>query len=101
MAIESLPTFTKPARQRWESTPADIRQRLSSNVWCGHCSHETTITNFTGHPQITVPSGFLKEEPEAIHFMGGLYSEGKMCRIAKAYQDSTAWNRQQPPAFPA
>lgn len=28
MAIESLPTFTKPARQRWESIPADIRQRL-------------------------------------------------------------------------
>ena len=22
MAIESLPTFTKPARQRWESIPA-------------------------------------------------------------------------------
>ena len=48
MAIESLPTFTKPARQRWESIPSDIRQRLLSNVWCGHCSHETTITNFTG-----------------------------------------------------
>ncbi len=37
MAIESLPTFTKPARQR-----------LLSNVWCGQCCHETTITNFTG-----------------------------------------------------
>ena len=45
---EHLPTFTKPARQRWESIPAEIRQRLLSNVWCGHCSHETTITNFTG-----------------------------------------------------
>ncbi|WP_404299429.1 hypothetical protein [Alicycliphilus denitrificans] len=48
MAIESLPAFTKPARQRWESIPADIRQRLLSNVWCGQCRHETTITNFTG-----------------------------------------------------
>ena len=48
MAIESLPTFTKPARQRWESIPVDIRQRLLSNVWCGQCRHETTITNFTG-----------------------------------------------------
>ncbi|WP_374479467.1 DUF1778 domain-containing protein [Zoogloea sp.] len=46
--VEHLPTFTKPARQRWESLPADIRQRLLSNVWCAHCSHETTITNFTG-----------------------------------------------------
>jgi hypothetical protein len=40
---ESFPSFTNPARQRWESIPADM-----SNVWCGHCSHETTITNFTG-----------------------------------------------------
>lgn len=46
--VEHLPTFTQPARQRWESIPADIRQRLLSNVWCGHCSHETTITNFNG-----------------------------------------------------
>jgi len=48
LTIESLPTFTRPARQRWESIPADIRQRLLSNVCCGQCRHETTITRFTG-----------------------------------------------------
>lgn len=48
MAIESPPTFTKPARQRWESIPADIRQRLLTNVWCAGCRHEVTITNFAG-----------------------------------------------------
>lgn len=37
MTIESLPTFTKPARQR-----------LLSNVWCSQCRFETTITNFSG-----------------------------------------------------
>ena len=47
MTIESLPTFTKPARQRWESI-ADIRQRVLSNVWCGQCRFETTITNLSG-----------------------------------------------------
>ena len=30
--VASFPNFTKPARQRWESIPADIRQRLLSNV---------------------------------------------------------------------
>jgi hypothetical protein len=25
-----------------------LRQRLLSNVWCGQCRHETTITNFCG-----------------------------------------------------
>lgn len=47
VGVESFPSFTKPARQRWESIPADIRKRLLSNVWCGHCRHETTITNFS------------------------------------------------------
>ena len=46
--VEPFPNLTKPARQRWESIPPDIRQRLLSNVWCSHCGHETTITNFTG-----------------------------------------------------
>ena len=48
VGVESFPTFTKPARERWEPIPADIRQRLLSNVWCSQCRHETTITNFSG-----------------------------------------------------
>lgn len=48
MGVESLPNFTPPARQRWESIPAQIRQRLLANVWCGQCRHEVTITNFSG-----------------------------------------------------
>jgi hypothetical protein len=47
MPVESLPEFTKAARQHWKSIPAEIRQRLLANVWCGCCCHETTITNFS------------------------------------------------------
>ena len=54
MAVQNLPDFTRPARQRWESIPTDIRQRLLANVWCG-ARHEVTITNFTG----TIKSGNL------------------------------------------
>jgi hypothetical protein len=53
--VESPPGFTSPARQRWESIPAEIRQRLLSNVWCRRCRHETTITNFSG----TIKNGDL------------------------------------------
>lgn len=53
--IENLPVFTRLARQRWESIPANIRRRLLANVWCIHCHHEVTITNFSG----TVKSGNL------------------------------------------
>lgn len=55
MSIESLPDFTHPARQRWESIPAHIRQHLLTNVWCGQCRHGVTITNFSG----TIKSGNL------------------------------------------
>lgn len=48
MDVESLPDFTPPARQCWESIPAPIRQRLLANVWCVRCRHEVTITNFSG-----------------------------------------------------
>jgi hypothetical protein len=48
MPNESIPTFTAPAAQLWEAIPADIRKKLLSNVWCGKCRHEVTITNLTG-----------------------------------------------------
>jgi len=46
--VKSLQTFTKPARQRWESIPVHVRQQLLSNVWCGDCGHEVAITDFSG-----------------------------------------------------
>ena len=48
MGVESLPDFTPPARRRWESFSAHVRHRLLANVWCVHCRHEVTITNFSG-----------------------------------------------------
>jgi hypothetical protein len=48
MGIESFPDFTESALRRWVLIPASTRQRLISNVWCGHCHHETTITDFRG-----------------------------------------------------
>ena len=48
MGVESLPEFTRPARRRWESIPAHIRQRLLSNVWSSQCGHEVTTTDISG-----------------------------------------------------
>jgi len=42
------PEFTHAARQRWESIPANIRQLLLANVWCGRCLQEVTITHSGG-----------------------------------------------------
>ncbi|AUN94645.1 hypothetical protein C0099_06660 [Pseudazoarcus pumilus] len=48
MAVESLPNFTPMARRHWTSIPAGVRQKLLSNVWCGECRAEVTITEFRG-----------------------------------------------------
>ena len=48
MIVEALPNFTRPARQRGESIPSDVRQRLPVKVWCGQCRREVTVTNFSG-----------------------------------------------------
>ncbi len=48
------------------------------------------LTNLTGHPSITVPSGFTaKGHPVSITFTGQLFGEGTMMSVAKQYQDAT------------
>ena len=46
--IESIPSFSAPAAKLWASIPGETRKALLSNVWCGECRHQVTITNFTG-----------------------------------------------------
>lgn len=48
MTIEAIPKFTTPAAKLWAAIPSDTRKLLLSNVWCGKCRHEITITNFSG-----------------------------------------------------
>jgi len=48
MTVETLPHFTAPAAKLWKVIPPDTRKMLLSNVWCGACRHEVTITNFSG-----------------------------------------------------
>lgn len=48
MTIEPLPKFTAPAAKLWVTIPSHTKKLLLSNVWCGKCRHEVTITNFSG-----------------------------------------------------
>lgn len=46
-AIEALSEFTTPAAKLWTTIPTETRKILLSNVWCGKCRREVTITNFS------------------------------------------------------
>ena len=57
-------------------------------------------TNLTGHPVVCVPTGLdEKGHPTSVSFIGGLFEEAKILRLAKAFQDATAYDDIHPPLF--
>jgi len=63
--------------------------------------NQAAITNLTGHPVVCVPTGFDQRNnlPTGITFVGNLYDEGTILKIASAYQQQTSWNKQHPALF--
>lgn len=58
------------------------------------------ITNLTGHPVISIPTGFdNRGRPTSLTFIGNLYEEDKILSLAKYYQSLTDHEEQHPPLF--
>ncbi len=56
-----------------------------------------STTNLTGHPAVSVPNGFGPDgTPTGILFVGKVYGEADILRLAKAYQDATGFNLKRP-----
>jgi Asp-tRNA(Asn)/Glu-tRNA(Gln) amidotransferase A subunit family amidase len=59
-----------------------------------------TITNYTGHPSVTLPHGFNADgSPVSFSFLGRLYGEAELLALAKAFQDATDFHTRRPPRF--
>ena len=66
-------------------------------TWVGN---QAAITNLTGHPAISIPTGFDKNNsPTSITLVGKLYDEATILAVAKVYQDLTQWNKMHPDLF--
>ncbi len=66
-------------------------------TWVGN---QAAITNLTGHPAISIPTGFNKEKtPTSITLVGKLYDEATLLEVAKIYQNATEWNKMHPEYF--
>ncbi len=66
-------------------------------TWVGN---QAAITNLTGNPAISIPTGFdKKNSPTSITLVGKLYDEATLIAIAKVYQDATQWNKMHPEFF--
>ena len=53
-------------------------------------------TNLSGHPCVVLPNGFRNGLPTSITFTGQLFGEGKLLKIAEAYQRADDFHKKQP-----
>ena len=61
---------------------------------------QLSITNLTGNPVVTMPTGLNKTgSPASITLIGKLYDEATILAAAKAYQDKTDFNKMHPYKF--
>jgi Asp-tRNA(Asn)/Glu-tRNA(Gln) amidotransferase A subunit family amidase len=59
------------------------------------------LTNLTGHPAVVAPDGLdEKGLPTSISFIGRLYEESKVLRVAHAFQQATAHHLKHPELSP-
>jgi Asp-tRNA(Asn)/Glu-tRNA(Gln) amidotransferase A subunit family amidase len=57
-------------------------------------------TNLTGHPSLTMPSGFREDgTPVSITFVGRLFGEADLLAAGEAYQNATGFHRRHPPGL--
>ena len=54
------------------------------------------LTNRTGHPVLSVPNGFSRGSPTALHLTGKLFGEQAILLLAHAYQAKTNFHLQHP-----
>lgn len=62
--------------------------------------NQSAITNLTGHPVVVFPIGFgTRGTPLSLSLVGNLYDEASILTAAKAFQESTDFNKKHPPLF--
>ncbi|MFL5561627.1 MAG: amidase [Gemmatimonadaceae bacterium] len=61
---------------------------------------QLVATNLTGHPAVILPNGFRENgTPVSLTFLGNLYGEAALCRVAMAYQQATDFHTKHPAQF--
>ncbi|MGZ8378544.1 MAG: amidase [Gemmatirosa sp.] len=62
--------------------------------------NQLVATNLTGHPAVILPHGFRPNgTPVSITFLGKLFGESDMLRVAHAYQQATDFHQKRPAKF--
>ncbi len=70
--------------------PACLIDWINGDQDTGGCSSPAAIA---GYPHITVPAGFVQGLPVGLSFFGSCWSEGKLVRLAYAFEKATGARR--------
>ena len=63
-------------------------------------SAQLVATNLTGNPAVILPNGFRENgTPVSLTFLGRIFGEGDLCRVAMAYQRATEFHLKHPARF--
>jgi Asp-tRNA(Asn)/Glu-tRNA(Gln) amidotransferase A subunit family amidase len=57
---------------------------------------DTRITNRTGHPVVSIPSGFFNGSPTGLSMTGKLFGDAEVLLLARAFQEQTTHHSQRP-----
>jgi len=78
-------------RKRLMTAMARIFDEIDAWITPGISSEILTATNFTGHPALTVRSGFARDRtPRACTLFGRLYDEGTLCNLGRVLERELA-----------
>jgi len=81
------------AVQQWDA----LMQKVDVIITPTGGGQQLTATNLTGHPAVILPHGFREDgTPVSITFLGRLFGEEAMLKVAHAYQKATAFHLKHP-----
>jgi aspartyl-tRNA(Asn)/glutamyl-tRNA(Gln) amidotransferase subunit A len=88
-----LPTIPVPVPSIAETTQGDWSEIAKKISAITHCNRGI---NYLGLPSLSVPSGFVNALPVAFQLVGREFDEGKLLKMADAFQSQTTWHQKRP-----
>jgi len=83
-------------RTRLMEEMADAVKEVDCYVTIPFAGPTIYYTNLTGHPTLITRCGMLDDLPQSVEFVGQLYREDAILRLAHAFEQATDHHKQWP-----
>lgn len=95
-ALEQVDVIMGPV----SPTPAfGIGEKTSDPIEMYLADIYTIAINLAGLPAMSIPAGFINEQPVGLQIIGNYFAEAKLLNVAHQYQQITDWHQHTPKGF--